>query len=93
LRRQERRRCLIWRARCSLKDIWPSQSAELLGSELGFDGDGVVVHLRYQSPRPLDATAGELLANALKSRFAVPQLRVSLDYEKPPRTRKAAPSR
>jgi len=68
-----------------LKAIWPAESAELLGSEYGFTSDGVVVHLRYQSAKPLDATVGETLARALAAQVGVPQLRVSLDYQKPPR--------
>jgi len=68
-----------------LKEIWPAESAELLGSEFGFTSEGVVVHLRYQSAKPLDATVGETLGRALAASVGVEQLRVSLDYEKPPR--------
>lgn len=76
-----------------LQEVWPSQSAELLGSEVGFDDEGLVVRLRYQSARPLDATAEQMLTSVFTSRLAVAKLRVVLEYQKPPRARRPAPSR
>ncbi|HVZ23126.1 MAG TPA: DUF389 domain-containing protein [Vicinamibacterales bacterium] len=73
---------LLGRLEPPLKQLWPSESAELLGAEIGFDGEGVILRLRYAARRPLDTTAEQVLANAIKAKLGVQTLRVSMTHER-----------
>ena len=76
-----------------LKNLWPSESADLIESELAFTDEGSVVHLRYRSARRLDSSVEQVIANGLKSPLGVSDLRVSLEYQGRPLTRPASSQR
>lgn len=66
-----------------LKETWPADAGELVSFEMGFAPDGLLVHIRYKSPKPLDAAAQEILANVLKTQLKVAKLDLDLQQEKP----------
>jgi hypothetical protein len=49
-----------------IRTIWPAESAELLGHEVGFSGDTIAVRLPYLAPKPFDAVTQESIRNALR---------------------------
>jgi uncharacterized hydrophobic protein (TIGR00271 family) len=79
---------LLARLEGPLKELWPATGGELLDYELGFSPQGPLVRIRYQSAKPLDQTAGEMLTRALGSRLQTPELRLELDHQRPPRRRR-----
>jgi uncharacterized hydrophobic protein (TIGR00271 family) len=80
-----------------LKETWPAGAGELLGYEMGFTPEELLVRIRYQSATALDVTAQEILAKVLKSQLKVDKLRLEFEQEKPaplpkqPRARRATP--
>lgn len=66
-----------------LKEIWPAGAGELLGYEMGFTPEELLVRIRYQSAKPLDEPAWEILSNVLKTQLKVDKLRLELQWEKP----------
>lgn len=78
------------RLEAPLKSAWPSGAATLLDSEIGFASEGVVVRLKYESPRPLDAGSHEVLERVLKNALQVSDLRLILEHQRPPARRGTA---
>jgi uncharacterized hydrophobic protein (TIGR00271 family) len=80
-----------------LKETWPAGAGELLGYEMGFTPEELLVKIRYQSATALDATAQEILAKVLKAELKVDKLRLEFQQEKPaplpkkPLARRATP--
>ena len=80
-----------------LKETWPAGAGELLGYEMGFTPEELLVRIRYQSATALDATAQEILAKVLQVELKVDKLRLEFQQEKPaplpkkPRAMRAAP--
>jgi uncharacterized hydrophobic protein (TIGR00271 family) len=78
-----------------LKETWPAGAGELLGYEIGFTPEELLVRIRYQSATPLDATAQEILSKVLKAQLKADKFRVEFQQEKPaplpkkPRVRRA----
>ena len=78
-----------------LKETWPAGAGELLGYEIGFTPEELLVRIRYQSATPLDAIAQEILSKVLKAQLKVDKFRVEFQQEKPaplpkkPRVRRA----
>jgi uncharacterized hydrophobic protein (TIGR00271 family) len=66
-----------------LKELWPSATVPLLGYEIGFTPEDVVVRIRYQSLKPVDTTAQDVLNRLLASRLQTPGLRLILEQERP----------
>src|ERR1039458_6825510 len=78
-----------------LKETWPAGAGELLGYEIGFTPEELLVRIRYQSATPLDATAQEILSKVLKAQLKADKFRGEFQQEKPaplpkkPRVRRA----
>ena len=78
-----------------LKETWPAGAGELLGYEIGFTPEELLVRIRYQSATLLDATAQEILSEVLKAQLKADKFRVEFQQEKPaplpkkPRVRRA----
>jgi uncharacterized hydrophobic protein (TIGR00271 family) len=78
-----------------LKETWPAGAGELLGYEIGFTPEELLVRIRYQSATPLEATAQEILSKVLTAQLKADKLRVEFQQEKPaplpkkPRARRA----
>lgn len=66
-----------------LKETWPAGAGELLGYEMGFTPEELLVRIRYQSATPLDATAQEILSKVLKAQLKVDKFRLEFQQEKP----------
>ena len=66
-----------------LKETWPTGAGELLGYEMGFTPEGVLVRIRYQSATPLDATTQEILLKVLRAQLKTDKLRLEAQQEKP----------
>lgn len=77
------RRELVARLEQPLQESWPAGSATLLGYELGFSPNGVIVRLRYQAPVALDEAVAAVLRKVFQSRLHVEQLRVEMDWVPP----------
>jgi len=75
---------LLGRLESPLKQTWPSNAAPLLGYELGFTANEVLVQVRYQSATPLGPSVEETVANVLRAELATPNLRLVLTNEPPP---------
>jgi uncharacterized hydrophobic protein (TIGR00271 family) len=75
---------LVQRVDGPVKQTWPTNAAPLLGYEVGFTGTETLLRVRYQAAKPLDASAEEAIANALRIELAVPALRLVLENEPPP---------
>jgi hypothetical protein len=76
-----------------LKEAWPSAEIPLLGYELGFTNQEILVRIRYQAAKPLEKSSEEIMANLLRARLEVPNLNLILENEKPaPPSRKRVPS-
>jgi hypothetical protein len=74
-----------------LKDTWPEETAPLHGYEIGFTPEDVVVRIRYESRKPMDRGAQEVLTKLFESRLQTPKLRLVLEQERPSPKKKAAP--
>ena len=78
-----------------LKETWPDGAGELLGYEMGFTPEELLVRIRYQSATPLDATAQEILSKVLRAQLKADKFRLEFQQEKPaplpkkPRARRA----
>lgn len=83
---------VVSRLEVPLKATWPVEAGELLGYELGLAPEDVSVRIRYQSAKPLDPAAQEILSNVLKAQLKVDKLRLELEQEKPPRHPRTASS-
>jgi len=75
---------ILTRLEGPLSAAWPSDSAKLLDSEIGFAADAVVIRLRYESLKPLDAPAQEVLRKFLQNTLRVDQIRLILEHQRPP---------
>lgn len=75
----------------ALKQIWPAEAATLLGYELGFSGEELLVRLRYESAKPMDAGAQEVLQRALQNGLQTKNLQLILEHQRPAeKSRRAA---
>jgi hypothetical protein len=54
-----------------LKESWPGDTAPLVGYEIGFTPEDVVVRIRYESRRPMDTSVEEVLTKLFESRLQV----------------------
>jgi uncharacterized hydrophobic protein (TIGR00271 family) len=75
-----------------LKETWPAETTPLLGYEVGFTPEDVVVRIQYESRKPMDAGAQELLTKLLASRLQTPKVRLILDQERPAPNKKTVPA-
>ena len=85
----EMRTELVARLEPPLQEIWPSQTAPLVGYEIGFNKEETVIRVRYQSRRVLEPTVEEMLSKVLQARLGVEKLRLILERELPPRAARA----
>lgn len=69
-----------------LKQVWPNEVAPLQGYELAFAPEEILLRIRYQAPRALDAAAAETLTKALSASLDIPTLRLDLVHQRPSRT-------
>jgi uncharacterized hydrophobic protein (TIGR00271 family) len=83
---------LLSRLEAPLREVWPSEAAELTSYELGFNADGALVRLRYKAQRPFDEVAREVLSKALQTRLELPSLRLVLEEETPLAVKDAKPA-
>jgi uncharacterized hydrophobic protein (TIGR00271 family) len=86
------RKDLVARIDAPLKEAWPSDAAPLLGYELGFTPEGMIVHVRYESRTAIDATVQEVLTRVLKARLKTDNLQVVMERQAPappPRARRS----
>jgi uncharacterized hydrophobic protein (TIGR00271 family) len=67
-----------------LKEVWPAESTPLLGYEMGFTPEELLVRIRYQAAKPLEPATEQMLTNVLKARLNVTKLRLVLEQEAPP---------
>jgi len=74
---------MMARLEAPLRQIWPSESAPMIGHELSFTPDEVLVRVRYLSNRPLDEVAHETLAKFLQAQLRADQFRLVLEQEAP----------
>jgi hypothetical protein len=75
-----------------LKESWPTDTTPLLGYELGFTPEDVVVRIRYESRKPMDTSAQEVLTKVLERRLQTPKLRLILEQERPSPRKKTVPA-
>jgi uncharacterized hydrophobic protein (TIGR00271 family) len=76
---------LIARLEKPLKLAWPAEAGTLESYEIVLTPEQVVVHLRYQSAKPFDASFEQVMTNVLKSGLGVEKLGLVLHYEPIPR--------
>jgi hypothetical protein len=81
----EMRTEVVARLELPLQEIWPSQTAPLVGYEIGFTKEETVIRVRYQARRVLEPTVQEMLSNVLQARLRIEKLRLILEREPPPR--------
>ena len=67
-----------------VKELWPASTSRLVGYEFGFNEQGPVVRLTYESPRPLDSASREVIERALRSRLGVQNCAFVFDWRRGP---------
>lgn len=67
-----------------VKEIWPASTSRLLGFEFGFNEQGPVVRLSYESPRPLEAASQEVIERALRTRLNVQKCTFVFEWRRKP---------
>mgnify|MGYP000017646979 CR=1 FL=1 len=73
---------VLERVQPPLRELWPSQFGRLAGYEFGYTETGAVLRLSYESPRPLDDAAREVLERAIRSRLNAGDLRFAYEWKK-----------
>ncbi|MEO8595441.1 MAG: DUF389 domain-containing protein [Candidatus Solibacter sp.] len=66
-----------------IKETWPAEAGELLGYEVGFTTDGMLLKIQYRSNTTLDPVAQEILTRAWKTQFKVDKLQLEPQREEP----------
>jgi uncharacterized hydrophobic protein (TIGR00271 family) len=66
-----------------LRQVWPNESAKLLGWEIGFTPEDVVVRIRYEADQPLNEAGEAMLTRILQSQLRIDKLRVLLERQSP----------
>jgi hypothetical protein len=74
-----------------LKETWPAETTPLVGYEIGFTPEDVVVRIRYESRKPMDTGAQEVLTKLLESRLQTPKVRLILEQVRPSPAKKTVP--
>jgi uncharacterized hydrophobic protein (TIGR00271 family) len=74
---------VLGRLEPALLEAWPAAVASLSGHEIGFTPEGVIVRIRYESARPLDAGVQEVLTRVLANRLRVADMRLVLEHKRP----------
>ncbi|MCW5965662.1 MAG: DUF389 domain-containing protein [Bryobacterales bacterium] len=74
---------MVARLEGPLQEVWPSDLADLKGYELGFQRDGVVVRVRYQSKAAFDEVTTRMLSRLLQNRLGLTDLHVDLQWWPP----------
>jgi hypothetical protein len=74
-----------------LKETWPAATTPLVGYEIGFTPEDVVVRIRYESRKPMDIGAQEILTKLLEGRLQTPKVRLILEQQQPSPVKKTAP--
>jgi uncharacterized hydrophobic protein (TIGR00271 family) len=72
---------LVARLEPALQEIWPSETAPLLGYEIGFNKEETIIRCSYQSSQAFDGTVQEMLSKVLQSRLGAAKLRLVLERE------------
>ncbi len=75
-----------------LKEVWPAESAPMLGYEVGFTAEEILVRVRYESEKPVDPTAQEMLSKVLQTHLQAPNVRLVLDHVPPPKPEPPKPT-
>lgn len=83
---------LLGRLEPLLKEVWPAETAPLLGYEVGFSPEEFVVRIRYESRKPIDTGAQEVLTKLFESRLQTPKVRLVLEQERPSPKQKTVPA-
>lgn len=73
---------VLERVQPPLRELWPAQFGKLAGYEFGYTETGAVLRLSYESPRPLDDAAREVLERAIRSRLNAGDLRFAYEWKK-----------
>lgn len=76
---------LMSRLEQPLKAAWPAETGALQSYELGFTPQQVLVRIKYQAPKPFDASFEQVMSNVLKSALQVEKLELVLEHEYPPK--------
>ncbi len=82
---------LVGRLEPLLKEVWPEDTARLLGYEIGFSPEETLVRVRYEAVRPMDGTAEEVLTRLLGHRLQAERFRLVLEAQRPSRAAAKAP--
>jgi uncharacterized hydrophobic protein (TIGR00271 family) len=80
---EEVRQEMMKRLEAPLREVWPEDLALLLGYEMSFQRDGVVVRVRYQAPSAFDALTSGMLRRLLENRLGLRDLQVDLQWWPP----------
>lgn len=80
---------VLERVQPPVRDLWPAGSGALKGYEFGYTDQGAVLRVSYESPRPLDDAAREVLERAFRSRLGVADLKLVLEWKRTPARRAA----
>lgn len=76
---------MIARLEQPLKMAWPTDAGTLESFELGLTPELVLVRIKYQAPKPFDASFEQMMSNVLKSALSVEKLQLILEHVVPPR--------
>ncbi len=91
---EEVRADLMGRLEGPLKKVWPAEAGTLQAYELGFTPQQVLVRIKYQAPKPFDASFEQTMSNVLKSALQLEKLDLILEHQYPPRApRNGRPSK
>jgi len=74
---------MLARLDAPLRQVWPSDSAPMIGHELSFTPEEVLVRVRYLSSQPLDEIAHETLSRFLQGHLRADKFRLVLEHEQP----------
>lgn len=80
---------VLERVQPPVRELWPTGFGELKEYEFGYTESGAVLRLSYESARPMDNAAREVLERAFQSRLNVAGLRFVYEWKKPPAKRAA----
>jgi len=64
-----------------IKAVWPSETAELTGHEVGFLKDSILIRLSYRAPRAFDGSTQETIRNALRKAMGVETLNMVFEWQ------------
>ena len=75
-----------------LQAVWPADSAQLMGYEVGFSKESIIFHVSYLAPKAFDPATQESIRNALRRATAEQSIETQFDWHDPKREPKKVAS-